>query len=72
MMLFGSGQSAHLAGQSKWTRTGDVRAALLHVRNRVLGHGEHGEDVAAKHALYLVKVDVGEVLAQDLLGGVVD
>lgn len=49
-----------------------VRATLLHVRDGVFGDGEHLEDVAAEHALHLLEIDVGELFALDLLGGVVD
>jgi len=49
-----------------------LRSTLLHVRQRELGHGKHLENVAAECALHVVKVDLGKVIAHDLLRCVVD
>jgi len=42
------------------------------VRQGVFGHGEDLEDVAAERALDVVEVDLGEVVAHQLLRRVVD
>jgi len=42
------------------------------VRQRIFGHGKHLQDVALERALDIVEVNLGKVLAHDLLGGVVD
>jgi len=44
----------------------------LEVREGVFGHGEHLQYVAAEGALDVGEVDLGKVLAHDLLRGVVD
>ena len=49
-----------------------IRATFLHMWNRIFRDSEHLKDVAAERALHLVEIDVGELCALDLLGGVVD
>lgn len=49
-----------------------LRSAFFHVRQGILGQRKHLQDVAAERALHVVQVNLGKVLAHDLLGGIVD
>lgn len=49
-----------------------LRAALLHVMERILCHGKDLKNVASERTLDVIQIDVLEILTHDLLGSVVD
>ena len=50
----------------------DLRASFFHVWQSIFSDCKHGKDVAAEDALHGVQINLGKVLALDLLRGVVD
>jgi len=48
-----------------------LRATFLHVRKRVLGQSKHLENIASEHALCHLEINLLEVGAHGLFGGVV-
>lgn len=51
---------------------GDERGSRLHMRQGVFSDGEHLEDIAAECAFDVVQINFCQILAQHLLGRVVD
>lgn len=49
-----------------------LRAALLHVMERILCHSKDLKNVASECTLDIIQIDVLEILTHDLLGSVVD
>lgn len=48
------------------------RGTLFHMRESVFRHSKHLQDIAAKCAFHIVEINLGEIVAHDLLRGIVD